>query len=142
MPNANGKHPGGRPTKYRPSYCQAIIAYFRKHAASSQKLVKLTDFAQSIKVCIGTIDHWQVVHPEFLHAVKTAMRFQEGQLCDMALTGQWNPAASIFLLKNNHGYRDHDRDVSPVAVNIHYGHLEQPPTVRVFEPIQQTNGDS
>ena len=23
------KHPGGRPTKYKPEYCQAIIEYFK-----------------------------------------------------------------------------------------------------------------
>ena len=61
---APAKHPGGRPTDYRPEY-----------AKQAQKLVEngFTDWelAEFFNVSRRTIYRWQASHGEFCHALKT-----------------------------------------------------------------------
>ena len=116
---SNGKHPGGRPSKYDPSYPDKLLQFFRDRAGE-QTLVMLLDFAESIGVTYDCLDDWQRVHPKFFHAVKNVMRFQEMQLAREGLAGHWNPAMSIFLLKNNHGYRDRHDIESHGELSISY----------------------
>ncbi len=53
--------PGGRPTKFKPAYCGAVIDHMTEGAS-------LTSFAASIGVSRATINVWIAEHPEFLEA--------------------------------------------------------------------------
>lgn len=69
----------GRPTKYDPSYCDAVIA-------DGQLGFSLTAFAGGIGVDRSTISEWRKVHPDFDAACKSAMavrsRFLEGGMME------------------------------------------------------------
>lgn len=54
--------PVGRPTKYKPEYCQAVIEVMREG-------VSLTAFAGSIGVARSSINEWIDKFPEFSEAV-------------------------------------------------------------------------
>lgn len=92
-----------RPTKYDPAYCDALIEYAK---STEEAVPTLEGFAASINVDPDTITNWQSSHPEFFGAVKSAMGIQKVKLIDCGLKGDYNPAVTIFLLKNNHGMSD------------------------------------
>lgn len=56
------KRPEGRPSKYDPAYCDAVIEHMEEGAS-------LTSFAASINVSRSTVTEWAAVHPEFSAAV-------------------------------------------------------------------------
>jgi hypothetical protein len=57
------KHPGGRPTLYKPQYA-AQAELFCKMGADDQQLAELFDVRRS------TISNWKLKHPEFLGALR------------------------------------------------------------------------
>lgn len=69
----------GRPSKYRPEFCQAVIEDGRMGYS-------LSAFAGGIEVDRDTITEWRKVHPEFDQACKTAKavraRFLEGGMME------------------------------------------------------------
>jgi hypothetical protein len=60
-----GRSNAGRPTKYDPSYCQAVIDHMADGAS-------LTSFAAEISIARSTINEWISEHPEFSEAVNIA----------------------------------------------------------------------
>src|SRR5260370_20240409 len=58
-------HPGGRPSKYQPDYCEQVELCM---AAG----YSLTAFAGFIGVNKDTLNEWMRVHPEFSDAVMRA----------------------------------------------------------------------
>jgi hypothetical protein len=62
---AREKHPGGRPTKYRPEFVEQAAKLCKLGATDAE----LADF---FSVSIQTLYSWRNVHPEFLDAIKTA----------------------------------------------------------------------
>lgn len=93
----NEKNLGGRPTKYRPEYCQAIIEHMSEGAS-------MTSFAASIGVARSTITQWADENPEFSVAVNTGKAkcaaWWEALGRSGAQGGDVNPTLVIFGLKN------------------------------------------
>ncbi len=54
--------PGGRPTKYDPAYCEAVVAHMRDGAS-------VASFAAEIDVARSTINQWAEDYPEFSEAL-------------------------------------------------------------------------
>jgi hypothetical protein len=120
------KHPGGRPTKYDISFCEAMSAYFSKEVGF---FPTLAGFAASIGVTRDTLHEWAnakteegtLKHPEFSDAYKRAKEMQEQNLVIGALTGAYNASFAIFTAKNVLGWRDKTeqeitgKDGSPLA---------------------------
>lgn len=91
--------PGGRPSLYKPDYCEFVVKFCSQGFS-------LTAFAGKIGVCRDTISEWGRVHPEFSAAVKrakaaAALRWEER---NNRLADEGGPAGSnavvIFNLKN------------------------------------------
>jgi hypothetical protein len=130
-----GKHPGGRPTKYKPGYCKAIIEFFSR-APNHKELMEVStsegrnsrggtndfrkekfqlvpneppffeDFATSIGVSDDTIVNWAKQHKEFLAAYNRAKFLQKRFLIVNGLAGCYPPASYIFTAKNITDMRD------------------------------------
>lgn len=107
----------GAPTKYKPEYCQDIIAYFNDDQIrivedkNGKPILRLTfptyaGYAAKIDVDKDTLIEWSNVHKEFSDAYKKAKSIQENNLVAGAMNGLYNPAFSIFFAKNNLGYRN------------------------------------
>lgn len=60
----------GRPTKYKPEYCEKVIEHMRLGKS-------LTSFAASIGSYRELLYDWQKANPEFLHACKTAQELSQ-----------------------------------------------------------------
>lgn len=83
--------PAGRPSDYKPEYCDAVIA--RQAEGWS-----LAEFAANVGVARQTIDNWGVSHPEFLEALSRAKAAEqawweragrEGMLADKFNAAVW-----------------------------------------------------
>lgn len=72
--------PGGRPTKYKPEYCQQLIDWMSKGNS-------FWSFAADVDVCFDTLSEWVRQYPEFSEAKRTGysklLKFDE----QLALTG-------------------------------------------------------
>jgi len=88
---------GGRPSAYRPEYCEAVIDFMADGYS-------VTAFAGSVRVSRQTIYQWAADHPEFSDALAigkaAAALWWEGRLRNNAEKGEGNATAAIFGLKN------------------------------------------
>jgi len=57
------KRPEGRPSKFKPAYCNEVIQHMAEGAS-------LTSFAGEIGVARSTINQWMEDHPEFSEAAR------------------------------------------------------------------------
>ncbi len=132
MANGQGKK-NGRPTKYKPEFCKALIKHFdiepweeRKipHYHENGKTVKWTDikllpmrmptlrkFAKSIKVCISTVYGWldkenSSYQKKFMDAFTCAKEIRKDWLIDLGLSGKTPPASFKFVAVNVTDMRD------------------------------------
>ena len=55
----------GRPSKYKPEYCQTVLAVGEDGGW-------LSEMAEACDVCRATMDNWAEDHPEFLEALTRA----------------------------------------------------------------------
>jgi transposase-like protein len=111
--------PIGRPTKYDPAYCEQVVAFLADGYS-------VAAFAGSIGVSRSTIYQWIDEYPAFSDAVKTgqaaAILWWEKANRNLALTGDGNPTAIIFGLKNRAAdeWRDKiETEQSGTVTNIH-----------------------
>lgn len=99
MAKSEKKTKRGRPTKYKPDYCDAIIEHMKDGAS-------MASFAASIGVCRATLNVWAGEHPDFLEAIKrgkaACASWWEERLRTIASAGGTSAqaTASIFGLKN------------------------------------------
>ena len=57
--------PAGRPTKYKPEYCETVLMVGEEGGW-------LSEMAEACDVCRATMDNWAEDHPEFLEALTRA----------------------------------------------------------------------
>ena len=130
----------GRPTLYKPTYCDKIINYFAdfplyRTRVASERIDKngdthkrfeevtndyptLRDFAVSIHVRHCTLLSWAKKFPEFTEALKEAKQIQENIIVKNAFLHRFNSTFSIFALKNIAGWRDHRDDLNKDNENL------------------------
>jgi hypothetical protein len=94
----------GRPTKYRPEYCLALVEHMRQG-------LSFEAFAGVIGVNQDTLHEWVKRHADFSEAKKVALEAGRVTLEKLGLalaSGQveGNTTAWIFLMKNRMGWRD------------------------------------
>lgn len=111
----------GRPSKYKPEYCEELI----KHAAEG---LSYESFAGKLQVNIDTLYEWEKVHPAFSEAKsaarKASLYFWE-KVGVLGTTGKlkgFNATSWVFTMKCRHGWREPQQiDVNignPIQINI------------------------
>ena len=115
--------PTGRPTMYKPEYCEQMLEYFdvdpyrevtriNKKTGNeyteriANRLPSFVGFASMIGVSRMTIQNWGKKYPDFLYAVTCAKACAEDILVTNTLLGLYNPQFSIFVAKNYTDMRD------------------------------------
>ena len=71
----NGKHPGGRPTKYRDAMPDEVVAAAETHAPLTDEQI-----AELFGVSEQTVKDWYKRHPEFLASVKKAKAISDDKV--------------------------------------------------------------
>lgn len=117
------KHPGGRPTKYDPSFVDEVDKYIERTQNAEKDFPTVEGFAEYLGVDDTTICNWadkrykkndekvdpklrgKLVRPEFFAAIKRLKNVQKRKLMTDGLYGgkDVNATMAIFLLKVNHG---------------------------------------
>jgi DNA-packaging protein gp3 len=125
------KNPKGRPSLYKPEYCEQLIEYFnipayeRLEVTDNTGQVKeikaipnvfptLARFACNIGVTRETLHDWatstnedkSLRYPNFSYAYKKAKEYQEANLVEGAIAGAYAQAFAIFTAKNVLGWKD------------------------------------
>ena len=123
------KRPVGRPSKYRPEYCDMLVEHMAEGAS-------MTSFAAEIDVSRETISEWSRVHPEFSVAVKKGKAkcaaWWERLGRTGAMGGEVNPTLVIFGLKNMAG--DDWRDKQELAHTSPDGSMSMPSRIEIVAP--------
>lgn len=119
--------PFGRPTKYKPEYCQDIIEYFQREPFTPVydangdiafdkngkpvlmpcSLPTLSGYAVKLGVNPETVLNWTKKHEDFLESYKLAKAMQEEILIQNGLAGNYEKAFTIFLAKNITSMKDY-----------------------------------
>lgn len=97
--------PAGRPTKYKPEYCQQLI----KHMSEG---LSFKTFGVEINVDEQTLYTWCEKHPEFLESKNIGRKAQElffektGRAAMVGKIPGFNSTAFVWMSKNMLGWRD------------------------------------
>jgi len=117
------KKPVGRPTKYKPEYCQAIIDYFNipTHNIDGKPNTPpyIFRFCLSIGISKECLHDWVAKYPEFSDAYRIAKEMQKELMVNNALTGDYNAAFAWRAMMNMHDWREK-------SDNIHTGRDGEP----------------
>ena len=121
----------GRPSSYKPEYCQKLIDYFdvdpfetikdeegMDTGVYTHKFPSLERFAKKISVSKWILWDWSKKHADFSNAMKKAKELQETFMAESALYGLTTPVFSIFTAKNVCGWSDIGR-LSDLHCPIH-----------------------
>jgi hypothetical protein len=120
------KHAGGRPTKYKPEYCKALVDFFDveinifKDVSSTNKdgstkewteeeaspLPTFLKFAKSISVSYDILLDWEKKYIQFHHAYNTAKELQKHFIIENTLRNNYQGYFAGLMMKNMHGWRD------------------------------------
>ena len=135
--------PVGRPTKYKPEYCQQLIDYieawepfYNIPIEESQEVdekgkpvnktkmksvpnapASLFKFAKIIGTSRSTLYEWASVHKGFSDSIKIAKDAMEEMLVDNGILGLYNASASIFALKNRCQWTDKNEVIAKVDLH-------------------------
>lgn len=105
--------PPGRPTKYKPKYCEEIIKFFDVEHTKivgdrevGNDLPTFQRYAHSIEVHVDTLHEWKKVYPDFSESYKKAQQLQEAMWLANSMKGLYPGSFTIFAGKNMFGWRD------------------------------------
>jgi len=91
----------GRPTKYKPEYCESIVQYFSEGFKEHITPIPfLYNWCQSIGITKKTAHNWKEQHEDFLHAYDAAKELQKQWLVQGGLDGSFNAAFCKFVAIN------------------------------------------
>ena len=115
----------GRPTKYKPEYCKAIIEFFSGDITKKEKITSITKsgvvehyvevpeklplfsaFARSIGVDEDTIVNWTKEYPEFFGAYTRAKALQKEFLIHNGIAGRYDTKFAMFVAVNVTNMKD------------------------------------
>lgn len=90
----------GTPTKYKSEYCDSIIEFFR---GGDVEYPTFERFADSINVCVDTLQEWKKVHKNFSASYNRAKNIQKAKLIEGGMVGKFNSQFAKFVAINCHG---------------------------------------
>jgi len=120
----------GRPSKYKPQYCQAIVDFFSvepyqtmninitkadgsqvdKTVEEASPLPTFMKFCDLIGIAKHTMLKWVKDYEEFMHAYNKAKQLQQDFIMQNGLRGNYNSIFSIFTLKNVSRWQDRNAE--------------------------------
>lgn len=105
----------GRPTEYKPEYCERVIEFMRSGAA-------LVEVADDLDICVDTLAEWRKKHPEFAEAIKKGIKKSEAWWVRNGRVNLENKDFSATLwymnMKNRFGWADKKEVTQTTEVTI------------------------
>ena len=102
------KHPGGRPTKYKPEVIIELNEYLQEAIPENMAIPTVEGIALKLGISKKTLYNWAKKNPEFLHALGKLKMMQKEALVKTGIFGgkEINQAIVGLLLKVNHKMSD------------------------------------
>jgi len=118
---------GGRPTKYKPEYCDMIIEHFQKEPVitlykeeynrdgslkcktpiiTAAQFPTFQSFAANIGVNIDTLHEWKKIHEDFSESYARAQELQEHIWLVNSMSNLYNSQFAQFFGTNCLGYKN------------------------------------
>ena len=137
------KHPGGRPSKYDPSFAKMLVDFFdiefinfrdvtitykdgsTKEISEEEasRLPFFRDFCKKIGITYATFKKWvkDESKPEFIAAYIEAKQLQANFIIENALRGNYHGFFAMKMMQNRHNWVDkrehkHDHNFSWTAI--------------------------
>ena len=109
-------NPNGRPSDYKPEYCELLVSYFLE----SEEYPTLEGFCIPYKFSSARLHAWAKDFPEFRESKEKAIEIQKHRTMKGAMDGTLNTTYAIFINKNCHGMKDKvEQEISGLdAINI------------------------
>jgi hypothetical protein len=146
----------GRPTKYKPEYCEDIIEYFSvvPYEEKTKTIVPkngepydiLVDeasdfpsyegFAAKIEVHRETLLNWCEEHPKFFDAYKRCKALQRNWSLVNGHKGTCNTTFAIFAAKNLYGYTNGNQPEVVVNNNSNYSNMTKEQLEKELEKLE------
>ena len=117
--------PFGRPTKYKPEFCDVVVQAGREGKTKAE-------MAADLDIDRGTLNEWCEAHPDFSRAVKLGLDYAQawwegkGRLATFGGTDGFNATSYIFQMKNRFSddWRDrqdvnHSGEITQKRITIH-----------------------
>jgi len=104
MADVKPKHPGGRPTKYKPEYCD--LGPYLKSCIEKDELPSITGLAVFREVAESTVFYWGKKNPEFSVSLGKLLTISKQALMTKGLRGDWTSTITKLILSSNHGMRE------------------------------------
>jgi hypothetical protein len=85
--------PGGRPTKYKPEYCDLVYKFCLLGATDAE-------ISAFLEVNEDTLNEWKKVYPEFSESIKKGKEIADAEVAEKLYkraTGYSHPEDKIFL---------------------------------------------
>ena len=118
MEEKSSKGPGGRPTKYKPEYCEMLLTHMKMG-------MTYTSFAghPDVLVNVDTLYQWEKDYPEFSEAKSVGRAaseyfFLEAGHASLFDKQNFNTTMWYMMMKNIHGWRDKQEHVGESNHNI------------------------
>ena len=102
---SRNKHPGGRPSEYKPEYVEKVDEYIQlslEQEKTTTELPTLVGLAIYLDKVVNTLKNWSKKHPEFLTALRKLQAYQERELINRGLLGTYNSTIAKLILSSNH----------------------------------------
>lgn len=121
------KNPGGRPTKYRPEFCDEVDVYLKKNKDKYRKVVvmksnekgyekmeerldvklpTLDDFSTHLNVTRSSLFEWRDKYPKFSDSLEKILKEQKKRLLNKGISGEYNSTIAKLVLSSNHGMKE------------------------------------
>ena len=99
---------GGRPTKYRPEFCEELDKYLKTTGKEQMSLPTIQGFSLWLDVNDETLTEWSKKYPMFSATLSRLKKLQAKQLIDDGIYGgkEVNSTIVKLLLQNNHGMKE------------------------------------
>jgi len=117
---ATQNHKVGRPTDYRPEYCEDIIKFFSRPLTKTvyktyttkagtvikepiekpNELPTIEEYCSSIGIVVSTLHEWRKHHPEFSKAYTHAKQLEKDFLVKNGLCDRYNARFAQFVAIN------------------------------------------
>ena len=89
MTETTEKRPVGRPSLYKPEYCEEVIALGKIGKSVEQ-------ISANLGLSLRVLYDWRDKHPEFLHALEDAKTYEQAW---------WEEQASAYMVENKESDR-------------------------------------
>lgn len=94
-----------RPTKYSSKIPKKVYDFIESKTKVTV-IPTIEGLAVNLNLNQDTLHEWKAIYPEFSEAIKKLLSTQAEMLQTHGLSQKYSTPMSIFLLKNNHGFKD------------------------------------